>query len=389
VLGRVFGRVAAERKACYSRPMLDVDLERFWSDNDLAQPDPFGAHIAQPPMADLVSYETIFSELGFPFDMRRLETDFAFARGAAHAYNDRAESIIGRRPLDELAYDPVRRPPAIKSIGELFGCARIWQSDSWWLMPCAHTTQELEGVLDRIEKLDLRSAMLPDDWDAQVRRYRDAVGHGPAFGHGLRGPVTLATSIYEAGELIFLIHDEPALASRFRDVLLRIILDYFTICDQISDPTGVTPGFGFNDDNCALLTPDMYAFFTLPILQAVFARFAPGAGDTRFQHSDSDMAHLLPLLAQAGLNAVNFGPNVRFAAIRAAMPRAVVQGTLAPFTLMRNDEQAIIAEVRRDLGESRSTRGLLVATAGSVNDGSKLTSVRAVMHAIQRYGAYC
>ena len=132
----------------------------------------------------------------------------------------------------------------------------------------------------------------------------------------------------------------------------------------------------------------MYAFFGLPILRAVFARFAPGPRDTRFQHSDSDMGHLLPLLAQAGLNHVNFGPNVRFAAIRAALPRAVVHGTLAPFTLMRNREDAVVAEVRRDLDESRATRGLVVATAGSVNDGTKLTSVRAVMHAIQRYGAY-
>ena len=339
-------------------------------------------------MAALVSYETIFSELGYPFDLRRLESDFDFARGAAKAYNDKAQAIIGRRPLDESACDPARRLPPVKSIGELFGCARVWESDSWWLLPCAATPAQLEQVLDRVECLDLRSAMLPGDWDAQARRYREANGRGPVLGHGLRGPVTLATSIYDAQELIFLLHDEPALAARFRDVLQRVILEYFTLCDQVSDPAGVGPGFGFADDNCALLTPDMYGSFGLPILQAVFARFAPGPRDARFQHSDSDMGHLLPLLAQAGLNGVNFGPNVRFRAIRAAMPRAVVHGTLAPFTLMRNQEDAIVAEVRRDLEEARETRGLLVATAGSVNDGGKLSSVRAVMHTIQRYNPY-
>ena len=49
---------------------------------------------------------------------------------------------------------------------------------------------------------------------------------------------------------------------------------------------------------------------------------------------------------------------------------------------------AIIAAVRRDLDQSRATRGLAVATAGSVINGTRLTSLRAVMHAIQRYGRY-
>ena len=363
--------------------MLDVDVERFWQDDALAWKDPFGPDIPQPAMGGLVSYETVFAELGHPFDMRRLETDYDFARGAAKAYNDLAQRIIGRRPLDETAYDPARRGPYVKSIGELFGCARVWQSDSWWLMPCASNPGELARVLDRVEKLDLRSAMLPEDWDDQARRYRETCGRGPVLGHWQRGPVTLATSIYGEENLIFLIHDEPQLAGRFRDVLRRVILDYFSIADQVSDPAGVEPGFGLADDNCALMTPDMYGFFGLPIVAAVFARFAPGPKDQRYQHSDSDMGHLLPVLAPLNFTGVNFGPKVRFGAIRAAMPHTIVH-----FTLMRNQEDAIIAEVRRDLDEARATRGLVVDSAGSVNNGTKLTSVRAVMHAIQRYGRY-
>jgi uroporphyrinogen decarboxylase len=152
------------------------------------------------------------------------------------------------------------------------------------------------------------------------------------------------------------------------------------------DGKPVRGGFWFCDDNCCLLTPDMYAAFGQPVLQAVFGEFASEPGDMRYQHSDSDMGHLLPLLAATGLTRVNFGPTVRFAAIRAAMPRAVVEGTLAPFTFMRNDEAAILAEVRRDIDEARATLGLCVATAGSINDGSKLSSMRAVMGLIQSYG---
>ena len=63
-----------------------------------------------------------------------------------------------------------------------------------------------------------------------------------------------------------------------------------------------------------------------------------------------------------------------------------MHGTLAPFTFMRNDEDAIIAEVRRDMDEARPTRGLVIETAGSVNDGSLLSSMRTVMWTIQFYG---
>ena len=57
---------------------------------------------------------------------------------------------------------------------------------------------------------------------------------------------------------------------------------------------------------------------------------------------------------------------------------------------MNNDINAIVAEVRRDCELSRGGgwRGLNIMTAGSINNGSLLTSMRAVMAAIQMYGRY-
>ena len=198
--------------------------------------------------------------------------------------------------------------------------------------------------------------------------------------------MTLATSIYGVENLIYLLIDAPQLALRFRDVIKEAALKYYRLCRRVSDPQRMTPGFSFRDDNCQMLTPDMYEQFGLPILQAIFAEFAPGPNDRRYQHSDSDMGHLLDPLARANLNAVNFGPRVRFAQIRRHLPRAIVHGTLAPFTFMRNDEAAIIAEVRRDMDEARPTLGLIIDTAGSINDGSLLSSMRTVMWTIQSYG---
>ena len=76
--------------------------------------------------------------------------------------------------------------------------------------------------------------------------------------------------------------------------------------------------------------------------------------------------------------------------IRKHMPRTRIDGQLAPFTFMRNDEDSIIAEVKRDCEAARENdaRGLNLSTAGSINNGSLLTSMRVVMAAIQNYGRY-
>jgi len=363
-----------------------VDLDRFWADNDAAIRAPFSPGIPQFPMGIAMGYEAIFSELGLPFNLRRLEEDYAFARSAATAYNDKAERIVGRRLLEENAFDPARRFPKVKPLEEVFGCRNVWESDSWWALPAAGTPEELEKLLDQVERLDLESEMFPPDWAPACRRIYEQHRLRPFLKLDLRGPVTLATSVFGVANLVYLLNDAPRLALRFRDVIQRTAIAYYRVCRRVSDPLRMAPGFSFRDDHCQMLTPDMYEQFALPILQAVFAEFAPGPNDRRYQHSDSDMGHLLDPLSRAGLNVVNFGPKVRFERIRRHLPRAIVHGTLAPFTFMRNDEAAIIAEVRRDMDEARSTLGLVIDTAGSINDGSLLSSMRIVMWTIQSYG---
>ncbi|MCE5198637.1 hypothetical protein LLG39_06650, partial [bacterium] len=184
--------------------------------------------------------------------------------------------------------------------------------------------------------------------------------------------------------------DNPGLAARFRDAILRAMLGIAQVLDE---EAGLTPetarrGFGFADDNCYLLTPDMYEFFGYPILKAIFERFSPNPGDSRFQHSDSAMAHLLPLLGSLNMTGVNFGPTVSAAEIREHIPNAVIFGQLAPFTFSRNKEEQILGELFRDFEVSREHRGLIFATAGSINNGSRLTGMRLIMSAIQHFCRY-
>jgi len=289
--------------------------------------------------------------------------------------------------------DPTLDWPPVKGLHDLFEARNIWLDNSWWLMPSAGTRDELRALLDRVsERLEptrLRRFLLPENWEEEKARLC-ALGASPPLYRGQRGPVTFATSIFGVENLIFLLHDEPDLAVRFRDTILRAMLAIARVLDE---EAGFTPetsprGFYFADDNCCLLTPSMYELFGYPILRGIFDVYSPGPDDTRGQHSDSAMGHLLPILARLNLTSVNFGPTVTVREIRTHCRDAVIDGQLAPFTFSRNEEEQIVREFLRDFTMAREHRGLRFATAGSINNGSRLTSMRLIMAAIQHFGRY-
>jgi uroporphyrinogen decarboxylase len=370
--------------------LLEVDIERFWQDDEVAhQQNCFSSAASQVALGIRMSDECVFAELGEAGNPwgeierdRRIELN--------KRYNDKAEKIVGRRLLNESFPLPDEKFPEIRGIGEVFGGKYFFNGQAVWLEGTCKTPPELEKLLDRIEKTDLRSFILPDNWESEKRRIFEIYGIKPELWRGVRGPVTLAMSVYGVENLIFLILDEPDLAVRFSQNIARVICTYASIMDAEAGyaPGDAPGGFGFADDNCCLLTPEMYELFGYPVLEKVFATFCAKEGDARYQHSDSSMGHLLPLLGRLDLTGCNFGPDVFVDQIRKHMPKTRIDGVLAPFTLMGNDESRIIAEVRRDCALAKGSRGLNIHTAGSINNGSLLTSMRAVMHAIQNYGRF-
>lgn len=377
--------------------LAPVDLDRFWADDTKAKADPFAPDCPQVPCGVMMAGEAVWDELGIPEDWTRYEFDPPYRAELHRRYNDIAERIVGRRLLNESVPDASLRYPKTQSLADIFEAGQKWQNGSWWLLEAAHNEDELKSLLDRVEKrLDprnprtLRDFVLPPEWDAEKDRLT-RLGVKPPLYRGQRGPVTFATSIYGPENLLYLILDHPELAGRLRDVIQRAMLGLGKVLD---DEAGWTPdsdfgrGFWFADDNCALLTPDMYEFFGYPILKAIFGRYAPRPDDTRFQHSDSDMGHLLPTLGWLKLTGVNFGPKVLVEQIRPHLPGAVIEGVLAPFTFSRDDRAGIVNEFLRDFDQARGGKGLKFATAGSINNGSKLAGMRLIMSAIQHFGRY-
>lgn len=372
--------------------LAPVDLDLFYRDQEIASRDPFGADIPQVPLGIGMSWECVFDELGIKEDYWRYQHDTGWRLQLNRQYNDLSEKIVGRRLLSEAPPPPAADfYPEHKKLHDIFEGRQQWQDRSWWLMQAADNPDELEALLDRVEQRleNPRDFILPREWD-QAREQLSPRGIKPPLYRGQRGPVTFAASIYGVENLIFLLHDNQRLAGRFSDLILRAMLAIGEVLDNEHRAAGgePAPGFSFADDNCYLLTPAMYDLFAYPILRGVFERYSPRPGDRRHQHSDSDMGHIVPILGRLNLTSVNFGPTVMVDHIRRHMPQTVICGQLAPFTFSRNDEEGMVAEFLRDFSLAGGERGLRFATAGSINNGSRLTGLRLIMAAIQRFGRY-
>ncbi|MBL7077153.1 MAG: hypothetical protein ISS31_06765 [Kiritimatiellae bacterium] len=375
--------------------LAPVDIDQFWVDQEVARKDPFGVDIPQVPLGAICNWECIFDELGEEQDWWRFQyEDEAWALDLSRRYNDLAEETVGRRLVPESPKDPSRKWPEIKGLHDIFEGENLWEggaSGSWWLKQSANDAAELVGVLDRAEERleDLREFMLPPEWESEKERLT-ALGCKVPLYRGQRGPCTFATSIFGAENLLLLYFDDPALFSRFSDVLGRAIVARGRVLDEEAGYTPETAphGWAWADDNCCLFNVEMYEAFAMPVHRKVFAAYAPDPGDRRYQHSDSDMAHLLPQLGSLDLKGTNFGPTLTVSEIREHCPNAVIEGQLAPFTYSRNEEANMVAEFLRDFDQAREKRGLNFTTAGSINNGSRLSGMRLLMAAIQRYGRY-
>lgn len=130
--------------------MIYVDLEKFWADDALAHEDNcFSLNSPQVALGIRMSEECVFAELGeegnpwgFTPQERRLELN--------RRYNDKAESIVGRRLLPETLPELDSIFPYVRRIGEVFEGKYVHNTVAEWLEGSSSTPSELEKVLDRI-----------------------------------------------------------------------------------------------------------------------------------------------------------------------------------------------------------------------------------------------
>lgn len=357
---------------------LKLDLQRFWEENRECTAKPFATDKARAPIALPVDDHWLIEEMALPSTIRYYE-DNAY-RAQVHAEcNDRCEEAIGIRPFSEaIGGNPLVR------IEEVMGSRyEVVEGGTPWLEAGPKTIKEMHAKLDEVEALsdeDLLALICSKGGTIAASTEQRTVSAGS------RAPATMATSILGTMSTMYWIVDYPEDMDRFFRVLGDTIIRYHHVVGQASNVQ--YGGYWWTDDNCCLYSPGLYERFCFPAMKRVMDEFAPLPEHRRYQHSDSEMRHLLPYLAEYKLHAVNLGPTIPAEVIRKALPQTEIHGQVAPMTLRNGGFDAIVAEVKRDFAAVGSDGGLLVTTAGSISAGTSLQSIREFMWAVQEYCRY-
>jgi len=360
--------------------MNKLNLQAFWEENRASEGHAFRTDKPRAPISLPLDDHYLCGVLSF--DMRRYHLDAAYREEIHREANDILKRELGRAFFSEKEL-PIR-PMRIEEVFESFFV--FSENNPPWLETNVHTIEDLQRLIERVSRLNLEDILLPDGWERVVAQYEERVGRKVYFGTGGRGPATVGTSVIGTSNLCMWMMDYPEVIQEFYELLAQVYVRYARILRTLTQVE--FEGWWITDDNSCLFSPKQYERFCAPVLKELFDNFAPSPSANRYQHSDSAMGHLMPILNRLGVNNVNFGPTIHPAAIREAMPTAYINGQLPPLILRNGAEEDIREYVRRDFDAVGGDGGLTCTTAGSIDEGTPFENLRAYMLAVQELTRY-
>lgn len=361
----------------------ELDYKKFWEENEKCF-EPFSTNKPRVPVKLPFDDHFLFEEMKVESTIRYYK-DREYRLKLHKLCNDRMEQAIGIRHFHEK--EDMKASP---NRFEVIMGARWEYSEGGtpWLESSVKDIDDVKELIKRAEKLDMEKEAFPEEWYAEKEQLEKTKGIKPDYGsRGHRGPATMATSILGTENTCIFIMEEPEVMKEFFEVLTEKMVEYHKALLKISN-SELKPGYWITDDNCYLFPPKQYEQFCAPFIERIFREFAPGPEDSRYQHSDSAMGHLMPILNDLGVNNVNFGPTIHPAEIRKAMPKAVIHGQMPPFTLRNGSAEEIIETVKRDIDAVGADGGLIATTAGSIAAGTPFDNIKVFLWAVNEYGRY-
>lgn len=356
----------------------DLDAEAFWQENELC-----GKFTADKPRCGLFfspDDHWLFEFLDVASTIRYYE-DKSHRDGLHKQANAITREHVGKAFFDEDSWEH-----SPKRIENLFGSEFHYEENGTpWLQPATNDPEEFSRILDRAEAAKMSEWALPEPFLKEWNQRKAAGKPMPLLGTGSRGPATIMTSVLSAEDVFFWMEDHPDLMRRFRDLLATKMIEFNRVLRQFSG--NKQPGWWITDDNCALFNRELYREYCYPVLKEVMDALAPGDAP-RYQHSDSNMAHLLDDQYALGIRSVNYGPEIDVRNIRLQMPAAMINGHMPPFLLRNAGPEDIRQRVISDFEKAGEGGGLTVTTAGSLAAGTGVGRMRWVMLCTQKHCRY-
>ena len=352
-----------------------VDPAAFWQENRQCS----HRYTAEKPRLALslsIGEDVIKSIVGVT-EHPRFYNDFEFQQ------ETRAKaSVILEREIGLTAGPAINAGSVIYA--SLFGGEVIYPDNAPpWIRPVIYSKDDIAAVIQRVQDADLLELGIMPRWLAWRCRIQEEYGVNLGMGTGFHGPATIAAMLCGTTTFLLFLYDYPDLMHELYRTIEKVGIRFMR---EMRVLTGLPmQGMAVYDDDSALLSPTLFAEFEYPVLDRWYSEFCPNPEDRRYVHSDGNMSHLLDMLCQLGIRHVNLGPQVDLVALREAMPETVIHGHVPPFLVRNGTPEQIVASVAADFQRVGHDGGMVIATAGSLNEGTLMENIRALMCAVAEY----
>lgn len=357
-----------------------LNLKEFWEENDFCLKN-FDKKTRIPVTMGFDDH--FLMELVGPYSTLQYYNDYNFRLQIHKKANEILEREIGRKFYSE---DEIEAPHPVRFEVVMGAELKITEGATPWLESNVQTIDDVKRIIENAYKIDMEKRVLNEELLKRKKDYEEKTGKKVSWGGFTRGPATIGTSVIGTTNLCIFMMEEEEVIDEFYSIMGDKLVEYIRCVRNASG--NYENGIGLADDDSFLFSPALYRKFCAPVLKKLFAAFAPNENDRRFQHSDSNMAHIMPILNELGVNGTNFGPEIHPMKIREAMPKARINGQIPPFILRNGTYDEILAIVHRDMEVAKIDGNFIASPAGSVAAGTPLKNIKFYMWAIDKYGRF-
>jgi len=358
---------------------LQVWLQRFWEENELCR-EAFSTDKPRVPVSVGLNEDWVKHEAGVT-DHRRFHTDFEYQQAMRQKASKVAERELG------ITLGPAIDLGSVTNTS-IYGGKVVYPDNSgpWVLEVIEDPPRDVPRLIREMEKKDVLQCGITPTMLEWRERIREEYGVELHLGTGCHGLATLGCIVCGTTNFIYWLYDYPSQMDALMQLFFEVNLEYMQRLRQVT--RAPMRGMGMGNDNVAFLTPELYCKFCLERERAWYDHFCEPGVDRRSFHADSENTHMLAVLNELDLDDVNLGPTVDLVIIRQRMPKSVIRGQMPPLLLRNGSVEEVLARAKLDIAKAGGDGGLVLTSAGSINDGTPHENVRAMMRAAELCGRY-
>jgi uroporphyrinogen decarboxylase len=258
-----------------------------------------------------------------------------------------------------------------------FGSVSMWGEDEF---PFAKKVLHSASEVERLERPNPRKhGLLP----FVIKRLQhlqpeiEMAGHKISFAVA-RGPLNIASFLMGTPEFLEAIKTEPELMHRLLDIVTDFLVEWIAVQREVF-PT--IDGIFLLDDIVGFVSRRDFEKFALPYLQRAFSADV----SVKFFHNDAPCKASAPLLADAGINLLNFGTQHTVAEMKSwTNNRITLMGNIPPRDVLAEgtpeDVRRSVTEMLKAL-DDRSR--LIVSCGGGMPPHAPMENIRALISAVE------